>query len=131
MVCRQTPDRQRDSQYCSHDYQKILRQYGFKASMSGKGNCYDNAAVETFFKTITLRTLLCKTLPAMDVTQHWVGKVPSLSNARWLKRVLGAAQKRDRSNPSQTVIKLAMPTGLGVLYQLLNKSEGTTHAQPK
>lgn len=31
----------RVSQYCSHDYQKRLRQYGFKASMSGKGNCYD------------------------------------------------------------------------------------------
>lgn len=42
----------RGSQYCSHDYQKILRQRGFKVSMSGKGNCYDNAAVETFFKTI-------------------------------------------------------------------------------
>ena len=42
----------RGSQYCSHDYQKILRQHGFRISMSGKGNCYDNAAVETFFKTI-------------------------------------------------------------------------------
>ncbi|WP_152498482.1 IS3 family transposase [Roseovarius sp. THAF8] len=42
----------RGSQYCSHDYQKILRQNGFKVSMSGTGNCYDNAAVETFFKTI-------------------------------------------------------------------------------
>ena len=42
----------RGSQYCSHDYQKILRQHGFKVSMSGKGNCYDNAAVETFLKTI-------------------------------------------------------------------------------
>ena len=34
----------RGSQYCSHDYQKILRQHGFKVSMTGKGNCYDNAA---------------------------------------------------------------------------------------
>jgi len=42
----------RGSQYCSHDYQKKLQQYGFKTSMSGKGDCYDNAAVETFFKTI-------------------------------------------------------------------------------
>ena len=42
----------RGSQYCSHDYQKRLRQHGFKVSMSGKGNCYDNAAMETFFKTI-------------------------------------------------------------------------------
>jgi transposase InsO family protein len=42
----------RGSQYCSHDYQKRLRQHGFKASMSGNGNCYDNAVVEAFFKTI-------------------------------------------------------------------------------
>jgi transposase InsO family protein len=42
----------RGSQYCSHDYQKRLRQHGFQISMSGKGNCYDNAAMETFFKTI-------------------------------------------------------------------------------
>ena len=42
----------RGSQYCSHNYQKILRQHGFEVSMSGTGNCYDNAAVETFFKTI-------------------------------------------------------------------------------
>lgn len=40
------------AQYCSHDYKKILRKHGFKVPMSGKGNCYDNAAVETFFKTI-------------------------------------------------------------------------------
>jgi putative transposase len=42
----------RGSQYCSHDYQKRLREVGFQVSMSGKGNCYDNAAVETFFKTL-------------------------------------------------------------------------------
>lgn len=42
----------RGSQYCSHGYQARLRKHGFKVSMSGKGNCYDNAAMETFFKTI-------------------------------------------------------------------------------
>ena len=42
----------RGSQYCSHDFQKILRQHGFKVSMTDKGNFYDNAAVEMFFKTI-------------------------------------------------------------------------------
>lgn len=47
----------RGSQYCSHDYQKILRQHGFKVSMSGTGSCYDNAAVETFFKTIKAELL--------------------------------------------------------------------------
>lgn len=33
----------RGSRYCAHDYQKLLRKHGFKASMSGKGNCYDSA----------------------------------------------------------------------------------------
>ena len=47
----------RGSQYCSHDYQKLLRQHGFKVSMSGTGNCYDNAAVEAFFKTIKAELL--------------------------------------------------------------------------
>ena len=42
----------RGSQYCSHDYQERLRELGFKVSMSDIGNCYDNAAVETFFKTL-------------------------------------------------------------------------------
>ena len=53
--CIHHPDR--GSQYCSHDYQKILRQHGFRASMSETGNCYDNAAVETFFKTIKAELL--------------------------------------------------------------------------
>ena len=39
----------RGSQYCSHDYQKLLRGYGMAASMSRKGNCWDNAVSESFF----------------------------------------------------------------------------------
>ena len=42
----------RGSQYCSGDYQKLLKDHGILPSMSGKGNCYDNAMVETVFKTI-------------------------------------------------------------------------------
>ena len=42
-------------------YQKILREHGFKASMSGKGNCHDNAAVETFFKTIKVELIWRRT----------------------------------------------------------------------
>lgn len=42
----------RGSQYCSIEYQAELRRHGIRISMSGKGNCYDNAMVETFFKTL-------------------------------------------------------------------------------
>lgn len=39
----------RGSQYCAHDYQKLLKQFGMVASMSRKGNCYDNAPMESFW----------------------------------------------------------------------------------
>ncbi len=42
----------RGSQYCSDDDQNLPKNYGIIPSMSGKGNCYDNAMVETVFKTI-------------------------------------------------------------------------------
>src|SRR4051794_34422018 len=42
----------RGSQYCSIDYQAELRRHDVCISISEKGNCYDNAMVETFFKTL-------------------------------------------------------------------------------
>ena len=42
----------RGSQYCSIEYQAELRKNGISISMSGKGNCFHNAMVETFFKIL-------------------------------------------------------------------------------
>jgi len=42
----------RGSQYCSHEYRKFLDQFGMLASMSRKGNCYDNAPMESFWGTL-------------------------------------------------------------------------------
>jgi putative transposase len=42
----------RGSQYCSPHYRKLLEQFGMKASMSRKGNCYDNAPMESFWGTL-------------------------------------------------------------------------------
>jgi len=39
----------RGSQYCSHEYQSLLRQFGLEASMSQRGNCFDNAPMESFW----------------------------------------------------------------------------------
>lgn len=38
----------RGSQYCSGDYQRLLRENGLVCSMSKKGDCYDNAAMESW-----------------------------------------------------------------------------------
>jgi transposase InsO family protein len=42
----------RGSQYASADYQTVLKRYGAICSMSRKGNCWDNAPVESFFSTL-------------------------------------------------------------------------------
>jgi putative transposase len=40
------------STYASEDYQRILEVHGITCSMSRKGNCYDNAAMESWFSTL-------------------------------------------------------------------------------
>jgi putative transposase len=42
----------RGSQYACGDYRDLLTEHGMTASMSRSGNCYDNAAMESFFSTI-------------------------------------------------------------------------------
>ncbi len=42
----------RGAQYTSDRYQALLRAHGFQCSMSRPGNCYDNAPVESFFRTL-------------------------------------------------------------------------------
>ena len=42
----------RGVQYASEDYRKAIQSAGFHASMSRKGDCYDNAPMESFFHTL-------------------------------------------------------------------------------
>ena len=42
----------RGSQYCSYEYRDILDRFGLQISMSGKGNCFDNAPMESFWGTL-------------------------------------------------------------------------------
>jgi len=40
------------STYASEDYQEVLRDHGITCSMSRRGNCYDNAVMESWFSTL-------------------------------------------------------------------------------
>jgi len=42
----------RGVQYASEHYQRLLKENGITCSMSRKGNCYDNAPMESFFATL-------------------------------------------------------------------------------
>lgn len=42
----------RGSQYCAEKYRKLQEQFGMKTSMSRKGNCFDNAPMESFWGSL-------------------------------------------------------------------------------
>jgi putative transposase len=51
----------RGVQYTSHAYQALLRAHGMQASMSRRGNCWDNAVTESFFGSMKVE---------LDITNH-------------------------------------------------------------
>ena len=54
----------RGSQYCSGAYRKIIADHGQRQSMSRKGNCWDNACVESFFGSLKVEAIQYE--PIMD-----------------------------------------------------------------
>jgi transposase InsO family protein len=48
----------RGSQYACADYRELLAAHGMIASMSRKGNCWDNAVAESFFATLEMELIL-------------------------------------------------------------------------
>jgi transposase InsO family protein len=47
----------RGSQYCSQDFLDIIKQYSLAQSMSKKGDCYDNAAMESWFHSLKVEAI--------------------------------------------------------------------------
>lgn len=50
----------RGAQYASHEYREQLNVYHMTASMSRKGNCYDNACIESFHSILKKELIYCK-----------------------------------------------------------------------
>ena len=47
----------RGSQYCSYDFQNLLKKHGILSSMSRKGDCRDNAVAESFFGSLKIEQI--------------------------------------------------------------------------
>lgn len=66
----------RGSQYASHRYTELLAEHGMKASMSGKGNCWDNACSETLFGSLKVERIhgmkFANLREAKDATLDWL-----------------------------------------------------------
>jgi transposase InsO family protein len=53
----------RGSQYCSREFQRLIRRHKLRSSMSAKGNCYDNAVAESFFHSLKVEAIHGERLP--------------------------------------------------------------------
>ena len=56
----------RGSQYCSKQFQNLLRKYKLKSSMSKKGDCFDNACAESFFHSMKVEAIHGEDLPTRE-----------------------------------------------------------------
>lgn len=80
----------RGSQYASGEYQQLLKQHNMVASMSRKGNCWDNAPVERFFSSLKRewigdRLFQTRTQAVADVREY----ITMYYNAERLHSALG------------------------------------------
>jgi transposase InsO family protein len=66
----------RGSQYASGDFQRLLKAFGMRGSMSRKGNCWDNAVTETLFGSLKVERLAGMRFPtrraAKDEIMSWL-----------------------------------------------------------
>lgn len=80
----------RGVQYASHAYRAALEGLGAISSMSGKGNCWDNAVVESFFATLKTEEVDGKTYRTRDEARSSVfGYIEGFYNRRRRHSTLG------------------------------------------
>ena len=80
----------RGSQYCSHEYQQLLKDYTICCSMSRKAQCLDNACAETFFHSMKVEWFYGKPLQSKYFTQKSIIEYTSVFyNRQRLHSTLG------------------------------------------
>jgi transposase InsO family protein len=80
----------RGSQYCSHEYQKLLAKNGFICSMSKRGDCYDNASMESWNHSFKVEAIHGeKFLTRAEAKNHVFGYIDVYYNRERLHSRLG------------------------------------------
>jgi len=59
----------RGSQYCSNDFQNMLKKHQMICSMSRKGNCWDNAVAESFFGSLKTERVFFSSYTTRDAAR--------------------------------------------------------------
>ena len=85
----------RGSQYCSDDFQKMLKSYGMASSMSRKGNCWDNSVAESFFGSLkTERVFFANYKTREEARRDIVDYIEMFYNSRRRHSYLGYVSPR-------------------------------------
>ena len=87
----------RGTQYASAAYQQELRAYGIQCSMSRRGNCWDNAVVESFFATLKIELIHRRAWPTRREVREAISEYIELFyNAHRLHSSAGYRSPNDR-----------------------------------
>lgn len=78
------------SQYASEQYQALLAKHGFVFSMSGRGNCWDNAVAERFFLNLKMERVWRRDYASQEEAKKDIADyIVSFYNASRINSVLG------------------------------------------
>jgi transposase InsO family protein len=97
----------RGSQYTAAGYRQLLAAHGLVQSMSRKGNCWDNAAMEAFFSTLAFECLQGRRFPTRAQAKTEVfSYIETFYNRKRLHSTLGYVSPEEfeaRNQPISTV----------------------------
>lgn len=79
----------RGSQYCSGDFQDLLKSYGMRSSMSRKGNCWDNAPTESLWGSLKVGRLYGRRFETARAAKDEIIDWMAFYNHRRLHSTLG------------------------------------------
>ncbi|HHJ4164318.1 TPA: IS3 family transposase [Raoultella ornithinolytica] len=73
----------RGGQYCSADYQGLLKRHNLRGSMSACGNCYDNACAESFFHSLKVECIHGERFISREIMRTTVFSYIECDYNRW------------------------------------------------
>ena len=77
----------RGGQYCSADYQALLKRHSLHGSMSGKGCCYDNACAESFFHSLKVECIHGERFISREIMRTTVFNYIECDYNRWRRHI--------------------------------------------
>ncbi|EAM1089046.1 IS3 family transposase [Salmonella enterica] len=73
----------RGGQYCSTDYQSLLKRHNLRGSMSARGCCYDNACAESFLHTLKVECIHGEDFVSREIMRTAVFNYSECDYNRW------------------------------------------------